>query len=842
MKKIVVLCIVAIIFPMFSSAHTLMPAEALDRAVSSDAMKARSLAPEALSLVYTATTVTDNPAVYVFENKAADGYVLVGADDVAAPLLGYVDAGTFDYEQLPPQLKWWLAEYARQIEYASQCTAMSASSMQAQSLGPAVAPMIKTKWSQGKPYNDKCPEYQNQRTVTGCVATAMAQVMNYWRWPQQGKGKITYTASSIKQTLSMDFSSTVFDWNSMLDTYDNGYSLKNSVAVSTLMKACGYSVMMNYGVNASGAQSMSVANALVKYFGYNINITYQQRDYYSPSEWYAMVYDEVKNGRPVLYSGTTLDAGHEFVCDGYDGNGMFHFNWGWGGMSDGYYALDALAPGAQGTGGGTGGFKFYQDVLIGVSNESTPQAYAGMLLDGGVKAEVQDKQIVVTLTEEGWLLNSTYKAIAGSTGFIITPKAGGEPRYIECWRFEMSPNTGYNGYSSDGTPNVIFNLTLPDDLAAGDYNVTFACRYDGSEEWVPVKAASGFSGSFALKKSDSSLSVVNSGFKSLTISSCTVSEIIKDIPTKFKVTVRNNTDVELSQCIYPVLLKDGALKFQAEGIMVSLKPGEEYQGEWYATFNPAAAGINVTTDTSFTFELYDPSTGYEYNVEKIVMMKINKGNIALEISNPKIENANQQYIYMNGSDRGTNGYLVTDPSDIQLNFNVRNTGTAVFGHPLVVGIFPYDSGTVSAVDIWDIEESIILNPGEWCTCKESFSFESFSSDMSYFLTFYYLYNGSYVNVADSRLMFKVDVSGVSDAVEGPLTVVYDPVGHRLNVRADSEIADVEIYSAAGIKALAGVDRTATGAVVALDGLVSGIYFVVATDTAGHRQTLTIAVH
>ncbi|MCM1451195.1 MAG: C10 family peptidase, partial [Clostridium sp.] len=343
-------------------AKTLSPEEALARA-NQDTNGKRMAASAPLKLAHTSKTPSGEAAVYVFNRGENLGYMLLGADDMALPVLGYSDEGSFAVENISPDFEWWLSEYGRRIEYANQSGALSGASAEDQGEGPkflfatavkgeAIAPQIKTLWDQIEPYNNKAPLYGANRTYTGCVATAMAQVMNYWQYPEKGQGSISYTSESIAKKLTLDFSRKKFDWANMLERYIPGeYTSAQADAVAYLMQACGYSVRSDYSTDATGALAMNIRKGLVKYFNYDGNSKYELRAYYTTPEWEQMIYDNLKNVGPILYGGGSyLGGGHSFICDGYDGNGMFHFNWGWSGISNGYFALDALTPDALGTG------------------------------------------------------------------------------------------------------------------------------------------------------------------------------------------------------------------------------------------------------------------------------------------------------------------------------------------------------------------------------------------------------------------------------------------------------------------------------------------------------------
>lgn len=187
--------------------------------------------------------------------------------------------------------------------------------------------------------------------MTGCVATAMAQVINYHKYPEKGIGSNSYTTTTSGLSVSFNFGATTFDWDNMADIYSLSSTAEQKTAVATLMKACGVSVNMDYGTGASGAMSAFVPAALVNYFGYDKATAYRERIWFSGQEWEDLVYNELATVGPVYYGGTTArNEGHAFVCDGYRADGFFHINWGWGGQSNGYFRLSALDPSSHGIG------------------------------------------------------------------------------------------------------------------------------------------------------------------------------------------------------------------------------------------------------------------------------------------------------------------------------------------------------------------------------------------------------------------------------------------------------------------------------------------------------------
>ena len=307
-----------------------------------------SAAP-AFKLAYESKT-TDKSAscFYVLSHPSAGGYIIMSADDRLPEVLGYSDNGEFDINQIPDNMKWWLSEYERQIEQvltSANGDAVSTDETAHRAGWTAIEPLVKTKWSQREPYNNLCPTINGQSCPTGCTATAMAQIMNYLnyhQWPVTGRGSHSYEWKG--QTLSMDFSKVTFDWANMKDDYTQGYSPEEGNAVATLMYACGISLNMNYGLGGSGASFFAVLKSLYDYFDYDAD--YLVRDAVELPDWESLIYNELVNKRPVLYSGSSYGGlgQHTMVCDGYSSDGLFHINWGWGGSKDGYFLLNILDP------------------------------------------------------------------------------------------------------------------------------------------------------------------------------------------------------------------------------------------------------------------------------------------------------------------------------------------------------------------------------------------------------------------------------------------------------------------------------------------------------------------
>lgn len=307
---------------------------------------------------------TNNAPYYAFNLE--QGYVIVSGDDEMTELVGYAENGFFDAENVPPQMQLWLDGYAEYVAAVQSGKAKARKILLSDSPSVVVEPLVTTKWNQDAPFNNFAPEYTDdnnntQRCATGCAATAMAQIMKFHNWPEQGVGYYSYEHQSFG-TISSNFSEHVYDWTNMIDRYNNGeYSNVQADAVALLMKDCGVSLNMNYGP-VSGASIYSYTPAFKNYFRYSSHTV--NRSGCETAEFTKIITDELQEGRPIIYCGTGEDGGHAFVVDGYDTNYFLHVNWGWGGYSDGYFDMNYMDPTGLGIGGGSGAFKWNQGIVL----------------------------------------------------------------------------------------------------------------------------------------------------------------------------------------------------------------------------------------------------------------------------------------------------------------------------------------------------------------------------------------------------------------------------------------------------------------------------------------------
>lgn len=386
---------------LVASAEVLTPAQALQRAGGQ--MRVVSLAggSEVAVPAMTVNAADHMPALYVFGTPyAGNGFAILSADDLAVPVLGYADSGSFSAAEMPDNMKAWLDFYADEIAAARRAETASSNNGGMRLARPdrePIAPICTTKWNQDSPYNDMCPKEGASRCYTGCVATAMAQVLKTYEHPAKcNGGEVTYSyymnmdnkKPSNQRELTLNFDEVELDWAEMLDSYSGSVTASQRRAVANLMYAVGVASEMAYGTSASGANAAYTAQGLIRNFDYNRDMTYEMREWYDLVTWEDMIYSTLKGGHAVYYDGQNSNSStdnlsrvgaHAFVVDGYTGDGFFHLNWGWGGTSDGYFLLSALDPYSQGIGGSSSGYNFRQGTIVNMAPKSSNKIVAPLV-------------------------------------------------------------------------------------------------------------------------------------------------------------------------------------------------------------------------------------------------------------------------------------------------------------------------------------------------------------------------------------------------------------------------------------------------------------------------------
>lgn len=449
-------------------ARHLEPAEALS-ILNAGPLKSASTSP--LKLAYTQEAESGEDAVYVFDRDGAPGFYVLAADDAVDNIvLGYSHTGSFSTENMPENVKWLLEAYSQHV---SDCADGLADYAPAKApAGWAEVPqMLTTTWTQTAPYNDMCPVVLGDRSITGCVAVAVSQVMKKHQWPVKGTGSYSYSyiLNGQQYDISSNFSQHTYDWSNMLDSYAGSYTTAQKNAVAQLIFDCGVTAKTifipdGYTVGSSGQLALAAAGML-KYFDYDKSMLYCKRGWYADDDWTTMMYTQLSHGQPVLYSGRDdNDGGHAFVLDGYDGNGYFHFNMGWAGLNDGYYSVDNLS------------YRFSQEAVINIkknagSSSAAEFAIVGNLVSGRPEYKASGETISFEAGANGGFFSYSLETVRATIGVKNT--LNGNVAVYGTTNFD--PQTGFRELK-------IASKEFP----KGEYDVYPVFKTENGD-WTPLK-------------------------------------------------------------------------------------------------------------------------------------------------------------------------------------------------------------------------------------------------------------------------------------------------------------------------------------------------------------------
>lgn len=524
--------------------------------------------------------------LYVYADQDGTGFVVVSSTDNTENVLGYSESGQFDPQNIPSNMQGWLEGVTRQIEYAR------AHGLVNQASGypyPAIDKLCSSTWNQDAPYNAYAPTVNGQRCPTGCIATAVAQIMYYHKWPESCPSISGYTAwthNIYRPTLP----ETTFDWNAMKDTY--GTNSTDGDEVAKLMNYVGQSVQMNFSPEGSGASDSYCPYAFKNIFNYYTSVRRVERAGYSVSQWDELVYNELKNGRPVLYCGYTPNwEGHAFVCDGYDGNGFYHINWGWGGYGDGFYRLSVLNPGnttSSGAASTDDGFTNGQTVVIGIQKEGPDNTLQLWPLKS------------MTYNSSTKKVKFTIEAIQLGNHEINMANIGADGEITPIFTTTERNFTRGNSYSTE------YDLSV---LPSGSYNLYAIIRKKGESNWTRVGSISQYA---EVTVNSGSIDVILHPITDLEVTKAYFpNAIVAGKDSKMNIDVKNRAD-EYTGTLYVFTGSDGELKTKSGNVEISMLPGEEFTVS--ATVKPSTVNnltIGVTTDSQGKNVLYQ-HTYYNY--------------------------------------------------------------------------------------------------------------------------------------------------------------------------------------------------------------------------------------
>ena len=673
-------------------AQSFLHEKSVQAKVSSGRQKARKVKGTA-----TSSTLQN---LYIFDIEDDGGFVIVSGDDSTDPILGYTTRGKFDECHMPHNFRAWLEQTNAEIE-ALQSLSMSRGAEPAQAPRQAaphakIDPLILTTWDQGNyenatnsdgVYNIRLPQINGKYTCAGCVATAGAQLLYYYKWPtgntQAVPGYVLQPSSMYPDT-SHDLPPVTFQWDKMKTSYsyrdDNAEAVN---AVAELMLYCGYAAQMGYGINGSSAAHIDLAKGLCKYFGYNSKTWKDvERVNYSVSEWDQLIYNELASGRPVIYAGAYNNSGHAFLCDGYDGDGMYHFNWGWGGAWNGYFKLQATNPYGSSQISKMG-FIADNDCIIGLQPTSWP--------------DFEDPSADDTweYTETG----ETVKLVVNDFDIV----RGGEPGNYQTVRVKLT-NEGDN---LEKRLWVFVGTDTDWGYQAYDKEIKIAAGKT-KEYHMPIGKLDAGTYTLWLLDEDSELA-------------------------KKEVTIKQDLratlfDIVGSKCLNKTLRVDVTVENHAGDYAVPLYLFASTTDEKELVYAAGSAIPNGGSDVvSFYFK---PKTLGTWNLWVATDEEGTKiiGQSTVEITEP-----HEASLSVSSTARNLQGYVINDEAMV-ITVNVRNNGTYAYNDVLGAELYKLIPGTNSGTGAGVKEQFFTLEPG--ATTSFDITFNNMEDGASYF---YYLY-------------------------------------------------------------------------------------------------------
>ena len=431
---------------------------------------------------------------YIFNSSDNKGFVIVSGDDQLTPIIGYSDNEPVG--DMPQALKDWLEAYSNYVDEVRSGIAEPTINNVTATI-PNIAPMLKTSWNQSSPYNNYCPEVNGQKTPTGCTATAMAQIMKFHEHPAKPKKAISWYNNITGKTETIDITKNTYDWENMLPHYRNGYNATQADAVATLMWDVGRAISSSYSPSGTGSSDVYAALALVNVFDYSPEIVATKRVEYTYEEYLDLIIKNLQARQPILHTGhgPSYAAGHAFVCDGIDSNGMLHIDWGWDAAYNGYFDMGSMAPAGSGIGGGQDRYNVGQGMIFNIrprtADESDrngdPTLYSFEIANPNKNNEIVDDY--TTAFSAGYarfgvsaaFLNWSHSTVNMQFGFKFTNEDGSVVKMKTSEEYQLS--LSYNkaaGYYIDFMVNNSAQSN-PDYLAEGTYNVEMFYQWGDSE-------------------------------------------------------------------------------------------------------------------------------------------------------------------------------------------------------------------------------------------------------------------------------------------------------------------------------------------------------------------------
>ena len=653
-----------------------------------------------------ASTTGDKAAYYVF--NANRGYVIVAGDDRAPAVLGYSDQSTFDANSIPDAMQELLNGYTAQINALSK----GGKSVKLAPSGPAIHPLVTANWSQNSPYNILFPILNNgQQAVAGCVATAMAQVLYYWKHPTQVTTTLPeYTSQSLNIYMPA-LEPVDFNWDAMQDTYlSNDTVSDGAVAAARLTLYCAQSLQMNFLYGSSGANTTRIPRIIADYFGYKASARCEYRSNYTTQSWADFIYSELAEGRPLIYSGSKASSGHAFICDGYDGEGLFHINWGWNGMSNGYYVLNVLNPDAQGTGSASEAYGYIYDqyVVAGIEPGEADSEFAvtagEVALNGAVTTRTSSNaNFIANVT--GRFYNYTPQTISVSFGWGLYD---GETLLATLYNSGGNLPSGY--YYSTNNQDLSFGRNI----TSGTYRIVPIYSELYANNWRPCK---GSDVNFIEVTIDGDNCTVTgygtAGNRDYQVNSITPEGFAHHgRPVDLALNITNNGYTQNDR-LY--MFVNGSFNSTA---FVSLEHGET--ADIMFRFLPTTPG-DYTCVFSFNQDGSEPLCQTTITVDEMPAANLDITAEVLNITDP------QNYI------------ITSDKYSVKLT--ITNNGSTIYMDDITVKLYKNMDGTYGT-NAQIMNKELVLEPGQ--TAELQFDMDNVIDGWDYFVAIYYYSAGQQV--------------------------------------------------------------------------------------------------
>lgn len=685
MKKIFLFFLLVLLFKGFVFAQKISEQQALLKAQKFMVEKKFSIQKTSLARSRIKKQEKPKEPFYIFNVEDNNGFVIVSGDERTDEIIGYSDKGRIDVDNMPINMQEWLEGYAEQIKALDNNTEVRKTH---RSEKLAIAPLIKTQWGQGEPYNRMCPTIGGENCVAGCVATAMAQILYYYKDYIKEVPVIPGYVTPIEKINMLDLPSTEFDWNNMLlsypDLYYTRYTEESKNAVAKLMLYCGQSVNMDYGIRESAGGS--IKDGIINYFGISKNCRYIYRTQFGP-EWEDIIYKEISEGRPVCYAGKNIYSGHAFICDGYDGEGNFHINWGWAGGYDGFFKLSLYQ-----------NFSALQNALIGIipssdneellptvkfrldwikqtySRKSLSDDFVDINISGNISTNIDNPNI-----EYAWALYNNNERIKVFETIKGTGKAN-EEQYLR-----SSINYGSN-------------------VSSGKFHLKMTYRLSKDSDWTLVENASYC---YVLEIDGNTLNVriVRDGYEVTGIEY--IGKLLKNHSVRLKISVTNNGDT-YHQLFF---IRDGYKIIDEKEIYIS--PGQSE--DIYVNYKPEHLGktkIQMSTNMDFKGDL-----NYEDEIE--------------------ICEAPEQNLQLDISIRGARNNTISG-TDLDVDVKIKNIGSYTFDDDIVFTHY---------IGLYEEIRPIRIEPGD--STIQTFHVSNLTKGKTYSIFVTYYKNADFSNFGSS---------------------------------------------------------------------------------------------